>query len=318
VADAWTEEPTPSATVLLVRDAAPGTDAATMDTPTSEAAGQAALEGADVDAGGPSVDPELGEVSEAVEVSVLEVLLLERVLKSDFAGGAFVFPGGKVDPADGQLPRERWRGPDPVVDAEALGLDDPTEALATRAAAVRETFEEAGVLLAVRADGEPVSAEDLATPSFVAARQALVERGPVEDFHAWLVEEDLVLELGALGFWSWWVTPEGSHRRYDTRFFVATVPTLQREVAAHDETETSSMRWISPTAALAAAASDEVTIIFPTRWNLRQLAAYPTAEAAVDAALAGETDVERTLPTVESVDGVPLVQHPRGGDPEPF
>jgi 8-oxo-dGTP pyrophosphatase MutT (NUDIX family) len=273
VAEAWTDEPTPSATVMLLRDG---------------------------DAGD------------------LEVLLLERVLRSDFAGGAFVFPGGKVDPADGQLARERWRGPDPVVDAEALGLGDPSEALAVRAAAVRETFEEAGVLLAVRGDGRPVTADDLAAPGFVAARDALNERGSVEDFQAWLEEEDLVLELGALGFWSWWVTPEGQHRRYDTRFFVASIPTLQRDLAAHDQVETASARWMSPIAALAAAAADEVTIIFPTRWNLRELGAHRTAEAAVAAALAGEVDTRRTLPTVEVVDGVALVQHPRGGAPEPF
>jgi 8-oxo-dGTP pyrophosphatase MutT (NUDIX family) len=269
----WTDAPTPSATVMLVRDGAAGD---------------------------------------------LEVLLLERVLRSDFAGGAFVFPGGKVDPADGQLVRERWRGPDPVVDADTLGLDDPGEALAYRAAAVRETFEEAGVLLAVRRDGTPLTEDDLASPSFVAARAALNDRGPVEDFHAWLEEEDLVLELGALGFWSWWVTPEGRHRRYDTRFFVASVPTLQREVAAHDQVETSSARWIRPMEALAAAAADEVTIIFPTRWNLRELAVHDTAEDAVAAALSGERDTERTQPTVEVVDGVSMVRHPRGGDPEPL
>jgi 8-oxo-dGTP pyrophosphatase MutT (NUDIX family) len=272
VAEAWTGAPTPSATVLLVRD---------------------------------------GEAGD------LEVLLLERVLRSDFAGGAFVFPGGKIDPADGELPRERWRGPDPVVDAEVLGVDDPAAAIAARAAAVRETFEEAGVLLAIRADGTPLTAADLASPSFVAARQALIDRGPVAGFHTWLAEEDLVLELGALGFWSWWVTPEGQHRRFDTRFFVASVPTLQREAAEHDRTETSSLRWMCPTAALAAAASDEVTIIFPTRWNLRQLSAHATAEAAVAAALAGEVDTERTLPTIEVVDGQPMVRHPRGGEPEP-
>jgi 8-oxo-dGTP pyrophosphatase MutT (NUDIX family) len=273
VSEVWTQAPTPSSTVMLVRD------------------------GADGD---------------------LEVLLLERVLRSDFAGGALVFPGGKVDPADGRLDRDRWRGPDPVTDAEALGLDDPTEALAVRSAAVRETFEEAGVLLAVRGDGSPLTAQDLASDAFVAARAALNDRGPAEAFHDFLGREDLVLELGALGFWSWWVTPEGQHRRYDTRFFVATVPTLQREVAAHDEVETASARWSTPSAALAAAAADEVTIIFPTRWNLRELAAHDTAEAALAAALAGEVDTARTLPTVEVVDGVPLVQHPRGGDPEPF
>lgn len=271
VAEAWTGAPTPSATVLLVRDGDPGG---------------------------------------------LEVLLLERVLRSDFAGGALVFPGGKVDVADADLPADRWRGPDPEFDAEDLGLDDPATALATRCAAVRETFEEAGVLLAVHADGTPLRAKELRSPSFVAARQALNDHGPVEAFHTWLDDEDLVLDLGALGFWSWWVTPEGQHRRYDTRFFVAEVPPAQRDLAAHDAVETSSTRWLTPDAALRAAEAGEATIIFPTRWNLRDLSAHPTAAAAVDAALTGAADTERTLPTVVVEAGVPKVQHPRRGTPE--
>jgi 8-oxo-dGTP pyrophosphatase MutT (NUDIX family) len=273
VREAWTGAPTPSATVLLVRDR---------------------------DGGG------------------AEVLLLERVLRSDFAGGALVFPGGKVDPADGDLPADRWRGPDPALDAEELGLPDAAAALATRAAAVRETFEEAGVLLATRADGTPLRGADLRSTSFQAARAALNDRGAVEDFHAWLDAEDLVLDLGALGFWSWWVTPEGQHRRYDTRFFIAEVPDAQRDEAAHDEVETSSAHWLTPAEALAAADEGRVTIIFPTRWNLRDLAGYGSARAAVDAALAGETDTEVTQPTASVVDGTPMVQHPRRGDPEPI
>jgi 8-oxo-dGTP pyrophosphatase MutT (NUDIX family) len=248
----------------------------------------------------------------------LEVLLLERVLRSDFAGGALVFPGGKIDAADAELPEDRWRGPDPVLDAEELGLADPATALATRVAAVRETFEEAGVLLATRSDGAPLRAAELRSSSFVAARAALIDHGPVADFHAWLDDEDLVLDLAALGFWSWWVTPEGQHRRYDTRFFIAEVPAAQWDAAAHDDAETASARWLTPTDALAAAADGQATIIFPTRWNLRELAAYPSAAAAVDAALAGETDTARTLPTVVVRDGAPLVQHPRRGGPEPI
>ncbi|MEX1178927.1 MAG: hypothetical protein WEB09_10750 [Nitriliruptor sp.] len=278
MADAWTGEPTPSATVVLVRDG----------------------------------DPSEGGADG------LEVLLLERVLRSDFAGGALVFPGGKIDDADGRLDLDRWRGPDPELDAEELGFRDPELALAARSAAVRETFEEAGVLLAIRSDGSPLTARDLRSASFRRMRERLNDHAPVEEFHAWLDEEDLVLDLGALGFWSWWVTPEGQHRRYDTRFFVARVPDAQRDVAAHDQVETSSARWCTPVEALRASEAGEATIIFPTRCNLRDLAAYPDAGAAVDAALEGATDTERTCPTVVTVDGEVMVQHPRGGRPEPI
>ncbi len=150
MAEAWTDEPTPSATVLLVRD----TD----------------LRG-DGD----------GAASDGDGAGGLEVLLLERVLRSDFAGGALVFPGGKVDAADGDLPPDRWRGPDPELDAEELGCRDPATALATRAAAVRETFEEAGVLLATRSDGSPLTRPDLRSavvPARLARRSTIAARWP--------------------------------------------------------------------------------------------------------------------------------------------
>jgi 8-oxo-dGTP pyrophosphatase MutT (NUDIX family) len=248
----------------------------------------------------------------------LEVLLLERTLRSDFAGGAHVFPGGKVDPRDGQLAPDRWRGPDLAADAGELGLDDPAAALAHRVAAVRETFEEAGVLLAHRADGSPVTTADLAAPGFVAAGAALVDRGPVTDWYAWLDAEDLVLDLDALAFWSWWVTPQGSHRRYDTRFFVALVPDAQRDAAAHDTVEVTATRWLTPDAALAAAAAGEVTIIFPTRCNLADQAVHPRAGEAFAASAAGRCDRRRIEPRLVQVDGQWRVQHPDGGDPQPF
>lgn len=247
----------------------------------------------------------------------LEVLMLERSLRSDFVGGAWVFPGGKVDALDATLPGDRWRGPDPVEDAARLGLPDAAAALGSRVAAVRETFEEAGVLLASRADGRPVTADDLRAASFVAARAALNERGAdVGAWFDWLAAEDLVLDLGELTPWSWWVTPVGLHRRFDTRFFVATLPAAQRDVARHDEVETTGARWTTPPAALGAHAAGEVTVIFPTRCNLRDLEGHATPRAAAAAARdAGPPP--RTEPWSVTVDGVDLVQHPDGRAPEP-
>lgn len=243
-------------------------------------------------------------------VAGLEVLMLERHLRSEFAAGAYAFPGGKVEDADRQLPADRWRGIDPAHAAAELGVTDAAEALGLYVAAVRETFEEAGVLFARRADGSLPDAASVAE-----ARQRLTDRQRAWDWTGWLRDEGLVLDLGALAFWSWWVTPKGVHRRYDTRFFVARLPAGGR--VAHDEVETTAARWITPQAALDAQRAGEVTIVYPTRKNLEALAGYPTAEAAWRAAAEGRTDRRRIEPEVVIVDGVPMVRHPDGGDPEP-
>lgn len=284
--------PTPAATVLLLRDAPvpDGTD-----------------DGSDARAG-----------SGGPAGTRLEVLLLERSLNSDFVGGALVFPGGKVDPLDGTLDPARWQGPDPATELASLGVADGTQALGLRVAAVRETFEEAGVLLARHEDGAPVTAAELATVDAVEARAALIDRGPVADWFAWLERRQLVLDLDALALWSWWVTPEGIHRRFDTRFFVAALPAEQADVAAHDEVEITDVLWSTPAAALAAHAAGEAMVIFPTRCNLTDLDAHPSAAAAVAAARDGRCDTSRILPRTLRIDGVMVVQHPDGRPPEPI
>ncbi|MBW3658508.1 MAG: NUDIX hydrolase [Actinobacteria bacterium] len=247
----------------------------------------------------------------------LEVFLLERHLQSDFAGGAYVFPGGKLDDADRTLPADRWTGQDPAAWIDRLGADSVEDALGLLVAAVRETFEEAGVLLGTRA-GAPVTADDLASDSFVEARRRMASRDERWDWTGWLAEEDVVLDLGALALWSWWVTPDGLHRRYDTRFFVAVVPEVQVAALAHDEVEMTASRWTTPQAALDAAAAGDVTIIYPTRKNLEALATYADVDALWRAAVAGETDTRRLLPCIVEVDGTPMIQHPDGHAPEPI
>ena len=246
----------------------------------------------------------------------LEVLLLERHLDSDFAGGALVFPGGKVDPADRTFDAGRWTGEPLSRWAERLGVDDPADALGLLVAGVRETFEEAGVLLARREDGTALTDEDLATPSFVRARQRLAGRDAAGGFEAWLSDEELVLDLGALALWSWWVTPEGQHKRFDTRFLVAVLPEGQH--AQHDDVETTSLRWATPAEALAAHERGEATVIFPTRRNLSDLARFDDAAAAWAAARDGQVDQRRIQPRVVRVGDRVMVQHPDEDDPEPI
>ena len=238
----------------------------------------------------------------------LEVLLLERHGASAFAPGALVFPGGKLDPTDAQLDPTRVRCTDPERWADRLGVAGADAAVAMLVAAVRETFEEAGILL-VRGDGAaPALPANLAV-----TRARMAARDGAYDWRDWLARHELVLDLDAMAMWSWWVTPQGLPRRYDTRFLVAGMPAGQ--AATHDAVETTSMRWIPPADALAAHAEGRLHVIFPTRRTLEQLATHRDAASVLGAARSGAVDLRRIEPTVVRVDGAPMVQHPDGGPP---
>ena len=240
----------------------------------------------------------------------LEVLLLERHGASAFAPGALVFPGGKLDPTDAQLDPTRVRCTDPERWADRLGVAGADAAVAMLVAAVRETFEEAGILL-VRGDGAaPALPANLAV-----TRARMAARDGAYDWREWLARHELVLDLEAMARWSWWLTPQGEPRRYDTRFLVAGLPAGQ--AATHDEVETTSMRWIRPADALTAHAEGRLHVIFPTRRTLEQLAAHPDAASVLAAARSEAVDLRRIEPSVVRVDGAPMVQHPDGGPPAP-
>lgn len=245
----------------------------------------------------------------------VEVLLLERHLDSDFAGGAYVFPGGKVDAADRELDPARWTGRALTWWQPRLGAATPQDALGLLVCAVRETFEEAGILLAAREDGQPLTGDDLSQASFREARQRLSDRSQRWDWRGWLEDEALTLDLGCLALWSWWVTPEGQHRRFDTRFFVTPLPAQQ--VAAHDRIETTALVWTRPEDALAEQARGSAVIIFPTRRNLQALRGHPSAQVVWEAALTSTEPVPRIQPTIVMVEGRPMVQHPHESDPSP-
>lgn len=193
-----------------------------------------------------------------------EVLLLRRHARSGFAASAWVFPGGAVDPADARLDPARWSGADPGALAPVLG-HDPATALALCVAAVRETFEEAGILLARGAAGSP---PDLADPAVGGLRAALAGRDA--DLGPGLAAAGLVLDLGALTPWRRWVTPVEEPRRYDTVFFLAEAPSGQ--VADHDRVETVSARWATAEVALAAHRRGDLPMIYPTIRTLEEVA----------------------------------------------
>lgn len=225
-----------------------------------------------------------------------EVLMLRRHSRSGFAASLWVFPGGTVDEADRRLHPGRWSGTDPLVLGSVLGWDGET-ALGAAVAAVRETFEESGLLIARHDDG---SAVDLSAPAIVQLRRAQAAKRPgaadIEpggpEWHAWLADAGIVLDLGALTPWSRWITPVQEPRRYDTAFFLAVAPPGQ--VADHDRVETTDSLWLSPAQALARHRRDELPMMYPTIVTLTELAAHDSVGSAVAAARA----VER-LPAVQ-------------------
>ena len=205
----------------------------------------------------------------------VETLMLRRHGKAGFAADAWVFPGGVVDAADSRLPAHRWTG----IDLQAVvprfnALAE--KVLAFHVAAVREAFEESGLLLAHCADGTP---PDLSDPALLQLRHDLADRETSVDFAGWLEEQDLVLDLGEMTYLSHWVTPTVEPRRYDTRFFAARVPPDQ--LAAHDRLEVTDQRWISPQEALDEFSAKRMQLIYPTIKTLQALAPHDSVEAVL-------------------------------------
>ena len=197
----------------------------------------------------------------------LEVFMVARHRQIDFASGALVFPGGRVEPED-----------------ETLGGDayDLRER-ALRVGAIRETFEECGVLIA-RARGEGVWL-DAARTSAIAARASGVSFGEL------VAREKLELGLEALIPFAHWITPKSMPKRFDTAFYITEAPPGQ--LALHDGSESVDSVWISPRGALEAAERGEYTIVPVTQLNLRLLGQGHDVASALAAARA------RRIVTVE-------------------
>ncbi|MEU9606328.1 NUDIX hydrolase [Streptomyces sp. NPDC048057] len=202
------------------------------------------------------------------------VHMLRRRASMVFAGGAYAYPGGKVDARDsGPV---RWAGPSPAEWAERLGVDEAS-ARAIICAAVRETYEESGVLLAGLTPDTVVGAAD---GDWESDRQALVDGDAA--FADFLERHGLVLRSDLLGAWARWITPEFEPRRYDTWFFVAALPSGQS--TRNDSTEADRTVWIRPADAAAGYDRGELLMMPPTIATLRALSGYETAAAALAAA----------------------------------
>jgi 8-oxo-dGTP pyrophosphatase MutT (NUDIX family) len=231
----------------------------------------------------------------------LEVFMLKRASASDVLGGAFVFPGGKLDEADRQMgavdrlgvPLERLHA---LLGEPSL---DPEHAAGLFFAAARETFEECGVLLAPGADA-----------GVQQAAHALHRQGL--SFSEVLGELALGLDIQALRPWSRWITPvvPSLHsKRFDTRFFVGAVPASQH--AIHDDRETSDSLWLTPRGGLSRFWAREIELAPPQIMTLAHLSHFERAEQAL--AEAGGRLPPTIQPEPFELEGSRVVAYP--GDP---
>ena len=204
-----------------------------------------------------------------------DVLLMQRHQKSKFAAGDFVFPGGKIEVDDNPDEAVRWcAGLDLAGAARTLTLEHaPATALGYWIGAIRETFEEAGVLLATMADGGPVR-----LPAERVAEYRREIQADNRAFWTMIKTEKLLLATDRLVYFAHWITPEDQPLRFDTRFFAAAMP--ERQDAMGDDHEMISLRWLSPREALDAQQRGEISLRNPT---IRNLMLFEGTASAADA-----------------------------------
>ncbi len=215
----------------------------------------------------------------------VESYLLRRHLGMAFAGGMYAFPGGGVDPRDEDA-GTAWAGPAAGAWADRMRCDEAL-ARALVCAAVRETFEESGVLLA-----GPTEATVVADPTgddWEADREALVRHDLA--FAEFLAKRGLVLRSDLLGYWAHWITPEFEPRRYDTRFFVAALPDGQRTRDVSGEAD--RVAWMPPAAAVAGVDAKTMRMLPPTYVMMRDLSDLASSADALERA------ADRAIATIQ-------------------
>jgi 8-oxo-dGTP pyrophosphatase MutT (NUDIX family) len=200
----------------------------------------------------------------------IEVFMMVRHYQIDFNSGALVFPGGSVDKGD----REIVARGDLFSGGEGLDAD----AMSFRIAAIRETFEESGILLARSKDSNALVDASRAGTIEAAHRTALCE-GKVS-FSKVLADNGLLLALDELIPYAHWITPEGMPKRFDTWFFLAAAPPEQ--LGTHDGKESTDSIWVSPREALQGGESGRFKLPFPTTRNLIKLGKQASVRAALD------------------------------------
>ena len=234
----------------------------------------------------------------------LEVFMLRRSLRSVFVGGAYVFPGGAVDEDD--------RDPALLALVDGVGSPDADArlgapgALGFWVAAIRESFEEAGVLVARDRRTGDLAIGDGST--LATARRRLI--AGEASFVDVVRDLDVVLDAGALAPVARWITPPGPPRRFDTWFFVAAAP--DGHVYEHDDDETVASTWLQPTDALEQARRGEIELIYPTFRSLQMLTRFEHAIDVLDTVRTKWKDDEQ--PMVRATTGWGWMLDLPGGD----
>lgn len=255
--------------------------------------------------------------------SGFEVFMVRRHHNSGFMANAYVYPGGKLDPTDcTEQAAAHARGLSPQKARERLGIvaasgapesDERAaelEALGLFLAGVRETFEEAGILLACR-DGEhapiDLTGDAARAERFRRYRRELVTGElAISELAA---REGLTIPLDRIGYFAHWITPYFEHRRFDTRFFVALAPEHQHPL--HDEVETTASCWVRPDEAIARHRAGQILLAPPTLRTLEQLGQFASAHDVLE--YAGTYRPPAILPHLSDEDGTPVLLLP--GDP---
>lgn len=244
----------------------------------------------------------------------LHVLMLRRTARAVFAGDMWVYPGGRVDPEDEAIAAGHVVGLTASEADRRLGVDGG--GLAFWVAALRECFEEAGILLARRiADGAPLDGSAPEVAARLAERRRALNAGTVT-FAEVVREEAVELDAGRIHDVAHWITPLGSPRRFDTRFFLAAAPPGQ--LAAHDDTEVVHHEWVEPAVALDRFRAGELSMMTPT---IRMLMCLLPFERAADALAAAALDPEPQQVRVRTVGGEHRIMLPgeagwEDGDPD--
>jgi len=230
-------------------------------------------------------------VRDAAGSDGIEVFLMQRS-RSGVFGGLHVFPGGKVDAADGSF---HWAtapdGPDDAHSSGTLGIE--RGGLAYWIACIRECFEEAGVLLARRADGEFLELRESDRRTRFEQWRDRLNAGESGALREMCQAEDLRLATDRLAYAAHWITPVDQPRRFDTRFFVAQAPDHQE--ALHDGRETVASHWIRPEDALVAFERGDLKLISPTFKNLQALCGHGSSESVLNSVRAIDP---ATIPTI--------------------
>ena len=251
-------------------------------------------------------------IRETGSANPFEVLLMRRHDRQSFMAKAFVYPGGQLDDADCEPGLAELANGLTAEEAKQF-LNEPDlsdeKALGLFFAAVRETFEESGVLLAETTTGKPLDFTDPATRQRFAEYRTMILQQEM-NLVALAEKEGLVFQLNNLKPYARWVTPEVEKKRFDTRFFLATLPPDQKPI--HDAREMTETLWIEPDKALSKQQKGDILLMPPTLKTLEEMANQPSRTDAY--ARASSAPIQPNMPEISAEGDSIVIKLPHDPD----